>query len=89
MGDLEVNAEALRSSASLLRSGADGIPLSAAGVDAGNCGSPIVVGAADEFSLWAALTAQGVVAKLRSAAEVADLAAAAYSEADLALAEGS
>jgi hypothetical protein len=88
MGDLEVNAEALRGSAVMLRSGADGIPTGTAGVDAAGCGSPTVIPAADQFSLWAALTAQGIAARMRSAAEIADLAAAAYSETDLALADG-
>ena len=87
MGDLKVNAETLRGSAVMLRSGADGIPVDTAGVDAAGCGSPTVVAAADEFSLWAALTAHGVAGRMRSAAEVADLAATMYSETDLALAE--
>jgi len=85
VSDLEIDAEAVRAAAQGLRNAASRIqPM--APVDASGCGSGSVIGAVEEFNMWARVTLTTLRSKLESQAQEADAAVTAYEQADAGIA---
>lgn len=89
MSSLEIDVEALRGAATGMRGAADLVPLNLP-IDASGCGSAQVIAAAEDFNMWAKVSAQILIGKLESSGGSADLAATAFetAESELAAAAG-
>ncbi|MDF1479353.1 hypothetical protein PYV02_09695 [Leifsonia sp. H3M29-4] len=77
MTDLQIDVSALRNAAQGLRNSSGHVPTGAP-VDAGGCGSSSVIGAVEEFNMWAMVTFTTLASKLESQASAADAAATEF-----------
>lgn len=82
----KVDVPTLRSAAAGMRGAADLVPR-ALPVDAGGCGSAAVIAAAESFNMWAKVNAQVLEGKLRGSASDANVAATAWEQAELEIAQ--
>jgi hypothetical protein len=83
--DLQIDVSALRDAAQGLRNAAGLVP-TAAPIDASGCGSPAVIGAVEEFNMWAKVTFTTLASKLQDQAASADAAATEFEEREAELA---